>query len=305
MANQKLLEVFLDTKRILCKNDYYIHIPKKIIHVTNTENMIPHLMGMQYVSRPDMFTGDRGVYMIKKGRLKYDSLEKLVKKYYRDENKQSSLLAMVNGKIDNLHRIKEMLSSYSELYLYDVAANPELELKTDYLLVNHLEEMVLQLGMVKADHKKIQEYHCNSFMVDYKKNDDYDLHYRNLTQRYEISKIVREDKITKRAEVIYQSRDAEERELAGIEKMLASADTQTCEKLVKAVFRLNQKFGEYHTLDMLSDTEQLMQKCRDKRDEALVKDFINAVLSMKAQSYQNYGAVSPMKVPAGAVEKTR
>ena len=66
MANQKLLEVFLDTKRILCKNDYYIHIPKKIIYVTNTENMIPHLMGMQYVGRPDMFTGDRGVYMIKK-----------------------------------------------------------------------------------------------------------------------------------------------------------------------------------------------------------------------------------------------
>ncbi len=46
MANQKLLEVFLNTKRILCKNDYYIHIPKKIIRVTNTENMIPHLMGM-------------------------------------------------------------------------------------------------------------------------------------------------------------------------------------------------------------------------------------------------------------------
>lgn len=275
MANQKLLEVFLETKRILCKNDYYIHIPKKMIHVTNTENMIPHLMGMQYVGRSDMFTGDRGAYMIKKGRLKYDSLEKLVKKYYRGENKQASLLAMVNGKIDNLHRIEDMLSTYSELYLYDVAANPELELKTDYLLVNHLEEMVLQLGMVKSGNRKVQEYHCNSFMVDYKKNDDYDLHYRNLTQRYEISKIVREDKITKRAEVIYQSRGAKERELAGIEKMLVSADVQTSEKLVKAVFRLNQKFGEYHTLDMLSDTEQLMKKCRDKRDEALVKDFIS------------------------------
>ena len=191
MANQKLLEVFLHTKWILCKNDYYIHIPKKIIHVTNSENMIPHLMGMQYVGRPDMFTGDRGVYMIKKGRLKYDSLEKLVRKYYRGENKQASLIAMVNGKIDNLHRIEDMLSTYSDLYLYDVAANPELELKTDYLLVNHQEETVLQLGLVKSNKKKVQEYHCNSFMVDYKKNDDYDLHYRNLTQRYEISKIVR------------------------------------------------------------------------------------------------------------------
>ena len=57
--------------------------------------------------------------------------------------------------------------------------------------------------------------------------------------------------------------------------MLVSADVQISEKLVKAVFRLNQKFGEYHTLDMLSDTEQLMKKCRDKRDEALVKDFIS------------------------------
>ena len=275
MANQKLLEVFLDTKRILCKNDYYIHIPKKIIHVTNSENMIPHLMGMQYVGRPDMFTGDRGVYMIKKGRLKYDSLEKLVRKYYRGENKQASLLAMVNGKIDNLHRIEDMLSTYSDLYLYDVAANPELELKTDYLLVNHQEEMVLQLGLVKSNKKKVQEYHCNSFMVDYKKNDDYDLHYRNLTQRYEISKIVREDKITKRAEVIYQSRIAEERELAGIEKMLASAEVSISEKLVKAVFLMNQRFGEYHTLDMLTDEEQLLKKCRDKRDEDLVKDFIS------------------------------
>ena len=275
MANQKLLEVFLHTKRILCKNDYYIHIPKKIIHVTNSENMIPHLMGMQYVGRPDMFTGDRGVYMIKKGRLKYDSLEKLVRKYYRGENKQASLIAMVNGKIDNLHRIEDMLSTYSDLYLYDVAANPELELKTDYLLVNHQEETVLQLGLVKSNKKKVQEYHCNSFMIDYKKNDDYDLHYRNLTQRYEISKIVREDKITKRAEVIYQSRIAEERELAGIEKMLTSAEVSISEKMVKALFRLNQRFGEYHTLDMLTDEEQLLKKCRDKRDEALVKDFIS------------------------------
>lgn len=158
--------------------------------------MIPHLMGMQYVGRHDMFTGDRGAYMIKK------------------------------------------------------------------------KEMVLQLGMVKSNSKKVQEYHCNSFMVDYKKNDNYDLHYRNLTQCYEISKIVREDKMTKWAEVIYQRRGAEERELAGIEKMLASPEISISEKLVKAVFDLNQKFGEYHSLDMLSDTEKLMKKCRDKRDEA-------------------------------------
>ena len=275
MANQKLLEVFLDTKRILCASDYYIYIPKKIIHVTNSENTIPHLMGMQYIGRPDMFTGDRGAYMIKKKRLKYDSLEKLVQKYYRGKSKQDSMLAMVNGKIDNLYRIEEMLSTYSELYLYDVAANPESELKTDYLLVNQLDDRVLQLGMVKADKKKAQEYHCNSFMVDYKENDDYDLHYRNLTQRYEINKIVREDKITKRSEVIYQSISAEERERVGIEKMLVSAGVEENTKLVKAVFRLNQRFGVYHTIEMLSDSDVLMKKCRDKRDEALVKHFIS------------------------------
>lgn len=275
MANQKLLEVFLNTKRILCKSDYYIHVPKKIIHVTNSENMIPHLMGMQYIGRLDMFTGDKGAYMIKKGRLKYNSLEKLVQKYYRGKSKQDSMLAMVNGKIDNLYRIEDMLSTYSVLYLYDVAANPESELQTDYLLVNHLDDRVLQLGMVKADKKNVQEYHCNSFMVDYKENDDYDLHYRNLTQCYEISKIVREDKITKRSEVIYQSKAAEERELAGIEKMFKASGIKENTKLIKAIFRLNQRFGVYHTIQMLSDFDALMEKCRDKRDEALVKDFIS------------------------------
>ena len=88
--------------------------------------------------------------------LRYDSIEKLIKKFYRGESKQASLLAMVNGKIDNLHRIEDMLSAYSVLYLYDVAANSELELKADYLLVNHMEEMVLQSGMVKVNNKMMQ-----------------------------------------------------------------------------------------------------------------------------------------------------
>lgn len=274
MASQRLLEVFLNTKQILCQSDYYIHIPKKIIRLTNSENMIPHLMGMQYIGKHDMFTGDKGAYMIKKGRLKYESLEKLVKKYYQGERKQASLLAMVNGKIDNLYRIETMLSTYSVLYLYDVAANPESELKTDYLLVKQLDEMVLQLGMVKADNKKVQEYHCNSFMADYKRNADYDLHYRNLTHCYEINKIVREDKVTKRAEVIYQSLEAKAREKSGIRKMFDAADIPTNEKLIKAVLRLNKKFGIYHTLDMLNDRDTLIQKCTDKREKALVLDFL-------------------------------
>ena len=274
MTNQKLLEVFLNTKRILCANDYYIHIPKKVIHVTNLENMIPHLMGMQYIGRLDMFTGGRGTYMIKKKRLKYASLEKLVRKYYRGKSKQDSILSMINGKIDNLYRIEDMLSSYSELYLYDVSANPESELKTDYLLVNHLDDRVLQLGMVKANKKKTQEYHCNSFIVDYKKNADYDLHYRNLKQRYEIKKIVREDKITKHAEVIYQSTLSEEREQMGIQKMLLSEGFSQNAKLVESIFYLNQRFGVYHTIEMLSDLEKLVKKCRNTQDEVLVKDFI-------------------------------
>ncbi len=274
MASQRLLEVFLNTKQILCQSDYYIHIPKKIIRLTNSENMIPHLMGMQYIGKHDMFTGDKGAYMIKKGRLKYESLEKLVKKYYQGERKQASLLAMVNGKIDNLYRIETMLSTYSVLYLYDVAANPESELKTDYLLVKQLDEMVLQLGMVKADNKKVQEYHCNSFMADYKRNADYDLHYRNLTHCYEINKIVREDKVTKRAEVIYQSLEAKEREKFGIRKMFDAADIPSDEKLIKAVLRLNKKFGIYHKLDMLNDRDTLIQKCTDKREKALVLDFL-------------------------------
>lgn len=256
-------------------SDYYIHIPKKIIHVTNSENMIPHLMGMQYIGSQDMFTGDRGAYMIKKQRLKYNSLEKLVQKYYRGKNKQASVLAMVNGKIENLHKIEDMFSTYSVLYLYDVAANPGSELKTDYLLVNHLEDRVLQLGMVRADNRKMQVYHCNSFMVDYKENNDYDLHYRNLTQCYEITKIVREDKLTKRLEVIYQSRSAEEREMSGIEKMFLAENVQLNDKLKNTIFRLNQRFGEYHTLDMLADFERLVAKCTDKRDEILVQEFIS------------------------------
>ena len=240
--------------------------------MTNSENMIPHLMGMQYIGRPDLFTGDRGTYMIKKGRLKYDSLQKLVRKYYRGESKQASLLAMVNGKINNLYRIEEMLSTYSILYLYDVAANPEMELKTDYLLVNQSDEMVLQLGLVKAN-KKEQVYHCNSFMADYKKNTDYDLHYRNLTHRYEISKIIRQEKDSKRAEVIYQSRVAADREKSGIEKMFHDTGIKADEKLVNTVLCLNKKFGIYHTLDQLNDKDALLRKCKDNREKALVTDF--------------------------------
>lgn len=57
--------------------------------------------------------------------------------------------------------------------------------------------------------------------------------------------------------------------------MLYAVGIEPEEKLVRYIMKLNVKFGEYHTLYMLLDTEQLMKKCRDKRDEALVKDFIS------------------------------
>ena len=115
-----------------------------------------------------MFEGDCGGYMIKSGRLRYDSIEKLIRKYYQRAEKQESVAAMVYGKINNLPRINEMLRTESVLYLYDITANPELQLKTDYLLVNQQTDVVLQLGIIKAVKSKEQICRCNSFMVDYK-----------------------------------------------------------------------------------------------------------------------------------------
>ena len=83
MKDTRLLKIFNDTKDILCKYDYYIHTVKRILHLTNTELKIPHLMGLQYVGRPNQYAGDFGVYAVKKGRITLESLEKLVKKYYK------------------------------------------------------------------------------------------------------------------------------------------------------------------------------------------------------------------------------
>ncbi len=274
MKDTRLLDKFNEAKQILCRYDYYIHIPKKILHLTNGELKIPHLMGLQYIAKEGIFEGGRGVYMIKSGRLRYDSIEKLIRKYYKRAEKQESMAAMVYGKINNLPRIKEMLQTESVLYLYDITENPELQLKTDYLLVNQQPDVVLQLGIIKAVKSKEQICHCNSFMVDYKKNADYDLHYRSLTHCYEISRIVREEKDTKRTEVIYQSMDAEQREQAGIEKMFSAAGMHVDEKIIKSVLRLNKKFGRYHTLDLLNDSKALLEKCTDKREKNLVMGFL-------------------------------
>lgn len=275
MKDTRLLDKFNEAKQILCRYDYHIHTPKKILRLTNGELKIPHLMGLQYISKEGMFDGDRGVYMIKSGRLRYDSIEKLIRKYYKRTEKQESIAAMVYGKINNLKRINEMLCTESVLYLYDITANPELQLKTDYLLVNQQPDVVLQLGLIEAVKSKNQVCHCNSFMVDYKKNKDYDLHYRNLTHRYEISRIVREEKATKRAEIIYRSSDAEKREKSGIEKMLVDAGIRQNETLAKSVLDLNRKFGVYHTMDMLNDQAALLGKCMDQEEESLVMAFLS------------------------------
>lgn len=80
-------------------------------------------------------------------------------------------------------------------------------------------------------------------MDNYQNDRDRDSFFRNLSYRYEITKIVRENKDTRHKEVIYQSMEAEQREKSGIEKML------------------------------VADSEVLFGKCTDKRQKNLVADF--------------------------------
>lgn len=271
---QSLIDIFQNTKDVLCKYDYYIYTPKRVLHMTNSELKIPHLMGLQYIGRPNQYTGDYGVYSIKKKRITHESVEKLVRKYYRTEEKQRLMLEMIYRKLNNLHLLGEMFQSYSKLYLYEKTENMNTEFDCDYLMVHESGKAILHLGLIKSEDRK-DLFYCNSFMTTYQTDREKDLFFCNLSKRYEINKIVREDKQSKEKEVIYMSEQAEFRENTGIEKMLAGAGIEADDKLLKAVLRLNVKFGEYHTLDMLSDTEQLMGKCRNKREEALVMDFIS------------------------------
>lgn len=66
MKDSRLLDIFTETKQVLCKYDYYIHTTKKILHLTNSDLEAPHLMGLQYIGKKDLYTGDNGVYAIKK-----------------------------------------------------------------------------------------------------------------------------------------------------------------------------------------------------------------------------------------------
>lgn len=271
---QSLIEIFQKTKDVLCKYDYYLYTPKRVLHLTNSELKIPHLMGLQYIGRPNQFTGDFGVYSVKKRRVTHDSIEKLVRKYYRTEEKQKLILEMIYRKLNNLHLLGEMFQSYSKLYLYEKTENMDTEFDCDYLMVHESGKTILHLGLIKSEDKK-DIYHCNSFMTTYQTDREKDLFFCNLSIRYEINKIVREDKRSKEKEVIYMSEQAELREKLGIIKMLKEAGIEeNDELLLKYILRLNVRFGEYHTTDILSDAEKLMKKCRNKRDEILVKDFI-------------------------------
>lgn len=95
----------------------------------------------------------------------------------------------------------------------------------------------------------------------------------HLAHRYEINKIVREDKVTKRSETIYLSSEAECRERSGIEKMLRAEGIDSDEKLIKEIIKVNLKFGKYHLLSELNEQSVMLAKCEDKREEALVKSL--------------------------------
>lgn len=221
-----------------------------------------------------LYTGDNGAYAIKKGKLTMKSLEKSVRKFYKSHEKQEQILKLIHLKLDHLYLLNEMFTAYSQLYLFDVNFNPQSEFDSDYLLVHESDKKILHLGIVKSKNAGKDICHCNSFMTTYIKERDYDILYRELQHKYEITKIVREDKQTKRKETIYQSNLAELREASGIEKMLSRAGIKSSEKIIKMILKLNTKFGTYHTIDMLNDPDSLLSQCSNKREETLVKDFL-------------------------------
>lgn len=279
MEDTRLLNIFYNTKECLCKYDYYIHTSKRILHLTNSELKIPHLMGLQYIGKGNYYAGDYGVYAIKKGKIKYNSIEKLVRKYYKTKEKQDGILKLIHLKLDNLNMLPEMFCSYSQLYLFDINHNPNSQFKSDYLLVHKIDDKIIHLGIIKASGKEKDLCHCNSFITTYTSERDYDVLYRNLEHSYEINKIIRENKTTKETEVIYQSEQSVLREKYGIQKMLISNGIKPTEKLVRYIIKLNTKYGEFHTWEMLSDKEGLISKCMNKRDEIFIKDFIKVLNS--------------------------
>ena len=197
-----------------------------------------------------------------------------MQKYYKTEEKQRRILEVIHLKLDNLFFLPEMFASYSKLYLYDLGKREDSDFDSDYLMVHEMGDRTLHLGIIKKDRHEKDLCQCNSFMTTYKKDKNSDSFYRDLEHCYEINRIVREDKMTKRAETIYLSSMAECRERTGIEKMLQAGGIRADEKLVTEIVKVNLKFGIYHTIDMLNDGAGLLAKCKDKREKALVSDFL-------------------------------
>lgn len=154
MKDTRLLQIFQNVKDTICKYDYYIHTSHKVIHLSNTEDKIPHLMGLQYIGRPKQYTGDFGAYAVKKGRITMQSLEKLVQKYYRAGEKQRRILEVIHLKLDNLSFLPEMFASYSKLYLYDLGEREDSDFDSDYLMVHKMEDRTLHLGIIKKDRQE-------------------------------------------------------------------------------------------------------------------------------------------------------
>ena len=277
---QSLIDIFQKTKAVLCKYDYYIYTSKRVLHLTNSELKIPHLMGLQYVGRPNQFTGDFGVYYNKKKRITHDSIEKLVGKYYKTKERQQVILEMIYRKLNNLHLLEEMFHSYSKLYLYEKGEDTEFD--CDYLMIHENGKVILHLGLVRdADNKGV--YHCNSFMTTYQTDREKDLFFCNLSHKYEINKIVRENKMTKRFETIYLSSEAECREYTGIEKMLLAEGLDSDDRLIKEILKVNLKFGKYHLLPELNDKLEMIAKCENKMEESLVE----SMSKLLGESYRN------------------
>lgn len=287
MKDTRLLEIFQSVKETVCRYDYYIHTSKRILHLSNTEDKIPHLMGLQYAGRPKQYTGDFGAYSVKKGRITMQSVEKLIGKYYKTEEKRRRILEVIHLKMDNLHLLSNMFFSYSKLYLYDAGKREDSEFDSDYLMVHEMNDRILHLGLIKVGDKGKNLCQCNSFITTYKRDKNSDLFYKNLEHCYEIKKIVREDKITKRAEVVYRSSEAECRERSGIEKMLAAAGITSDDKLITEIIKVNLKFGKYHVLEELADRESMLSKCGNKREETLVIAMYNMLEARKLKREEN------------------
>lgn len=96
---------------------------------------------------------------------------------------------------------------------------------------------------------------------------------------------MREDKISKRAKVIYQSQKSVVRELSGIEKILQAAGLFSKE-LQNSIFQLNQTFGKYHALEMLNDAGTLTDQCQTPDEETMVNEFLKLWNSTKSPLHQ-------------------